>query len=356
VLDLAGYTVAPGFVDIHVNGAMGETFESCSAAGLGKMLQTFARHGTTAVVGALNTSPAEDRWASLERYRDWRAHGQDGAELLGLYLEGPYYNPEFRGAHPAAWLHDPDPKEYVPWLDRFGELLSVVSLAPEREGAERLIRELADRGIAAAIGHSGADEGTMSRAISAGARLVTHVYCAQSTFHRVGAEKHLGVAEVGLMRDELTVEAVADGRHLPRELLKLVLKLKPREGVCAVTDAMHATGLAAGKYELMGDTVWVEDGVAYRADRQRYAGSVLTMDAAVRNLVDAGASLGDAVYMATEVPSRTVGEGHCKGRLARGYDADLAILTEELEVSATVCGGRVVYASADSPLAQLSRP
>ena len=349
-IDVTGFTVAPGFVDIHVNGGGGETFEEATAEGMSKILATSARYGATSLVGTLNTATNAARTVSLERLQAWQPGQEDVVELLGLYLEGPYYHPEQRGAHPAEWMHDPDPEEYLPWLDRFGELIRVFSLAPERDGSMALIRELARRKIVAAVGHSGADETVMDRAIAAGARLVTHHYCAQSTFHRTGADKHLGVAEVGLMRDELTVEVIPDGKHLPPVLLDLILKLKPHDRICVVTDAMQAAGMGPGEYRIMGTTVWVDGEVAYRADRQRYAGSILAMDRAVRNLVETGVALADALKMATDVPARTVGVDDRKGKLAPGYDADVVILDERLTVGATVCRGRVAYAREDSPL------
>lgn len=348
--DVTGFTVAPGFVDIHVNGGGGETFEVATPEGMSKILATSARYGATSLVGTLNTATNAARTASLERLRAWRPGEADLVELLGVYLEGPYYHPEQRGAHPAEWMHDPDPNEYLPWLDRFGELIRVFSLAPERDGSMALIRELARRKIVAAVGHSSADEAVMDRAIAAGARLVTHHYCAQSTFHRAGADKHLGVAEVGLMRDDLTVEVIPDGKHLPPVLLDLILKLKPHDRICVVTDAMQAAGLGPGEYRIMGTTVWVDEEVAYRADRQRYAGSILTMDRAVRNLTQAGVLLADALKMATSVPARTIGLDDRKGRLAPGYDADLVLLDGKLAVDATVCRGRVAYARGNSPL------
>ena len=343
-IDLSGHTVAPGFIDIHINGAGGETFDAGTSEAMSTILSTCSRYGTTAVLGALNTAPDEDRIAALERLQTWAPGPDDRVEFLGVYLEGPYYHPQERGAHPVEWMHDPDPDEYLPWLDRFGDLIRVFSLAPELDGGIELIEALVERGIVAAVGHSTAGEAVMDRAVDAGLTLVTHLYSAQSAFHRDGPVKHLGVAEMALLRDELTVEVISDGHHLPPRLLDLVLKLKPHDRVCVTTDAMQAAGLGPGRYNLMGTAVWVDDEVAYRPDRQRYAGSILTMDRAVRNVVQAGVPVGEAVQMATAVPAQTIGLEKRKGRLARGCDADLVVLDGGLEVSATVCRGRVAYA------------
>lgn len=343
VVDVAGLMVAPGYMDIHVNGGMGETFEDADDKGLNKILDLYAKHGTTSLLGALNTAPKEKRLASLARLKAWQRTKTQPIDFLGVYLEGPYFNPEQRGAHVADWMRDPDPEEYGTWLDEYGDLIRVVSVAPERNGALTMIRELSRAGIVPAVGHSMATGAIMREAIAAGVRLITHIYNAQSTFCRTDHGKHLGVAEVGLMCDDLTIEIIPDGFHLTPEMLAFVLKVKPTDLICATTDAMHATGLGSGKYQMMGQTVWVEGDEAFREDRKRHAGSILTMEKAVQILVATGASVGDAIRMATEVPARTIGVDHFKGKLVKGYDADLILLDEQLNVVATICRGNVVY-------------
>jgi N-acetylglucosamine-6-phosphate deacetylase len=342
-VDVTGLTVAPGYIDIHVNGGMGETFEDADASGLDKILDLYAKHGTTSLLGALNTAPMEKRLESLARLKAWQNEKTLPIDFLGVYLEGPYFNPEQRGAHVASWMRDPDPEEYGIWLDEYGDLIRVISMAPERAGALTFIRELCRSGIVPAVGHSMATDKVMREAIDAGVRLITHIYNAQSTFCRTDHGKHLGVAEVGLMCDDLTVEIIPDGFHLTPEMLAFVLKVKPTDLICATTDAMHATGLGSGKYEMMGQTVWVEGDEAFREDRKRHAGSILTMEKAVQVLVATGASVGDAIRMATEVPARTIGIDDYKGKLVKGYDADLILLDDQLNVKATVCRGHVVH-------------
>ena len=298
LVDVKGKTVVPGFIDIHVNGGGGAAFDRATECDIDVILSTFVVHGTTSMVGALNTAPADDRINALRHIKGWQASGTDFAEFLGVYLEGPYYNPEQRGAHNEAWMHDPDPEEYLPWLEEFGDLIRVFSLAPELDGSVDLIRELSSRGIVPAIGHSQATDEAVLEAIGAGARLVSHLYNAQSAFQRTDQGKHLGVAEMGLMRDALTVEIIPDGHHLTPTMLDFILKVKARDKICLTTDAMEATGKGPGKYIVMGQVVWVEDGVAFREDRKRHAGSILTMDHGVRNLMRSGASLSEAVAMA----------------------------------------------------------
>lgn len=343
MIDVSNLIVAPGYIDIHVNGGAGHTFEDADANGLDQVLDLYARHGTTSLVGAMNTAPRDKRLDSLARVKQWRESKRQSIDFLGVYLEGPYFNPAQRGAHQADWMRDPDPDEYGIWLSEFGDLIRVISLAPERAGALDLIRVLDRAGIVPAIGHSMATGQIVREAIDAGVRLVTHIYNAQSTFLRSDSGKHLGVAEMGLMCDALTVEIIPDGFHLTPEMLAFILKVKPTDLICATTDAMHATGLGPGKYEMMGQTVWVEGDEAFREDRKRHAGSILTMEKAVQVLVATGATIGDAIRMATEVPARTIGVDDRKGKLVKGYDADLVLLDADLNVVATICGGRVVF-------------
>jgi N-acetylglucosamine-6-phosphate deacetylase len=350
-VDATGFILSPGFVDIHLNGGGGASFEAGTDDAFRTVIDTGFQHGTTSVVGAINTATVEDRLAQLEALDGY--YKRDGAgTLLGVHLEGPYYSAGQRGAHHPEWIREPNPEEYGVWIDRFSDLIRIVTMAPELPGGLALVRALSEAGIVPAIGHSMATDVHVDEAIEAGARLVTHIYNAQSTFTRTDKGKSLGVAEMGLMRDALTVEIIPDNRHLTPRMQELVVKTKPHDLICITTDAMEATGQGPGSYEVMGSVVWVDDEVAYREDRKRHAGSILTMDRGVRNVVAAGASIGDALMMATEVPARTIGANQ-KGRLVEGADADFAILNDALEVVATVSGGQVVYAAEGSPLGEV---
>jgi N-acetylglucosamine-6-phosphate deacetylase len=347
--DISGRFLSPGFVDIHVNGGGGASFEEATTDAIRTVLESGVRYGTTSAVGAINTATRNDRLSQLVAL-DGFENIAGCPELLGTHLEGPYYNPAQSGAHNPEWIRLPDPDEYGTWLDRFGDLILVVTFAPELEGGLDLVKALGAAGVVPAIGHSMATDEEVDQAIQAGARLVTHLYNAQSFYTRTDQGKHLGIAEMGLLRDELTVEIVPDNRHLTPRMQQLVVKTKPHDLVCITTDAMAATGQGPGMYEVMGGVVWVDEEVAYREDRTRHAGSILTMDRGVRNVVKAGASVAEALMMATEVPARTVGVNDRKGKIAEGADADLVILDSDLAVQATICKGRVVFSAADSPM------
>ncbi|MBS11620.1 MAG: N-acetylglucosamine-6-phosphate deacetylase [Gemmatimonadetes bacterium] len=343
-VDLGGLILSPGFVDIHLNGGGGASFEQGTSEAIQKVIETGFQFGTTGVVAAINTAQREDRMRQMAALADYHASAND--VLLGVHLEGPYYHLDQRGAHHPEWIRYPDPGEYGAWIDAYGDLIRIVTSAPELPGGMDLIRTLSKADIVPSIGHSMATDEQVDEAIEAGARMVTHIYNAQSTYTRRDDGKHLGVAEMGLMRDALTVEIIPDNRHLTPRMQQLVVKVKPHDKICITTDAIEATGQGPGTYELMGGKVWVDEEVAYREDRKRHAGSILTMDRAVRNVVAAGAEVGSALMMATEIPARTVGAS-TKGRIEVGADADFVVLNTSLEVVATISRGRVVY-SADA--------
>jgi N-acetylglucosamine-6-phosphate deacetylase len=353
VIDAGDCLVSPGFIDLHVNGGGGASFQTATDKAITTALAAHVRGGTAGLLAALNTVAPGQREPALSGLRHWLDQQPHPTPLLGVYLEGPYYHPQERGAHPEELLRDPDPAEYLPWLRDYGGLVKVLSCAPELPRGLELIRACVEHGVVPAAGHSAANEAQIAAAIDAGLQLVTHLYCAQSTFHRDpgGAAKHLGLAETALLRDELTVEIIPDGKHLPPVITELILKSKSPDQVCVTTDAMLAAGMEPGRYEFLGTEVLVEDGVAWRPDKQRYAGSVLTMDAAVRHLVrEVGVPVESALRMASTTPAGVLGLADRKGALKAGMDADLTILTPDLHCAATIVAGRVLFLDPDAPL------
>jgi len=342
-IDARGLTVLPGFIDIHCHGGGGAGFDSPSPEAIDTILATHARGGTTAMLAALPALPQQQRHAALRTLRECSYHCPGRPELLGAYVEGPYFSAAERGAQPEHIIGPPSPADYGPTLEQFGDFIKVWSLAPELPGAIDFITELTARGIVPALGHSDASHEHVLAAIDAGAKLVTHIYCAQSTFHRHVADKKLGLAEMALLRDELIAEIIPDGKHLPPLLLQLVLKNKAPQQACAITDAMPAAGLAPGTYDFMGSSIRVTDEVAYRPDGERYAGSVLTMDTALRNIIlQGGLSLGHSSRMLSEIPAMVLGLARRKGTIEPGKDADLVLMDSHLRIRGVLCGGRPI--------------
>lgn len=356
-IDVTGMYVVPGFIDLHVHGGGGHDVMEGSLEALEAIGKTHACGGTTAWLATTLTAPIEQIQEALQAIEKAGNISLGGAKLLGAHLEGPYFHPEQVGAQNPAFLKTPDPAEYQALLNRF-RCIKRISAAPELPGGLELGRELRRRGILASIGHSNATYQEVLEAIEAGYSHVTHIYSGMSSLRRIQAYRFAGVLEAALLLDSLTVEMIADGHHLPPSLMKLVIKAKGTDRVCVVTDAIAATGLGPGSYQLAGLEIVVEDQVpeGYEAqletrnyvaklvDRSSFAGSVATMNVLIRNLVNlVGLSLCEAVKTATLVPARILGIAHERGLIAPYMKADLVVLDNNLNVRMTIVEGKIVY-------------
>ena len=352
VLDLCGDRLVPGFIDMHVHGGGGADFMDGSEGAIRTVRRTHARFGTTTLCPTTLTAPDDEisgflaAVRSLMRVDDRDPSGGDGARIGGVHIEGPWIAPSQAGAQDPAYLRPPT----VAHLERLlgsCEGVSTVTIAPELDGACECAAWLAARGALPSMGHSDATLAQVRDGVACGFRHMTHFYSAMSTVKRDRGYRIPGMVEAGYLFDEVTVETIADGRHLPHELLRLVHKVKGTERMALVTDAMRGAGMPEGTYRLgsleRGRDVIVEDGVARLPDRSGFAGSVCTMDRAVRTAVEAGIPLDDALRMASATPARILGMQDRRGRLRPGLDADLVRLDGELNVRMTVVGGRVVF-------------
>ncbi len=345
VLDARGQIVGPGFIDLHVHGGGGHDAMDATPEALQGLAAFHARHGTTSLLPTTIAAAPEAIHGALEAIGAAMTVQPDGARVLGAHVEGPFLSEAKRGAHPAAQVRPPD-RRRDSWLVEHLAAIRRLTLAPELPGALELVRELRLRGVLVSIGHSTAGEELVAAAVLAGATHVTHLPNAMTTMEKVGAVRRLGMAEAALLCDDLSVEVIADGWHVPLGFLKLVVRVKGVERTALVTDAMRAAGLAAGRYPLGGEGgtgVTVRDGMALTAEGG-LAGSIAGMDELVRSAVrGAGLTLAEAWQMASTVPARILGISQRTGEVAVGKEADLAILSRELETVATVVGGRVVY-------------
>ena len=275
------------------------------------------------------------------------AENHDGAQFGGMHLEGPYFSPAFAGAQDRRYLRNPRPEEYMEILDRCPDLARW-SFAPELDGAAGFAAELRRRGIVASIGHTDATFRECDAAYRSGATLMTHFYSCMSTISRRNAFRYAGTIEYGYWQDGMSVEIIADGIHVPEDLLRLLLKIKGIDRISLVTDSMRAAGMPEGKSILGGlsdgQEVIVEDGVAKLPDRSAFAGSVATADRLVRTMVNmAGCSIPDAVKMITENPAKIMGVFGSKGSLEPGKDADIVIFDKDINIRRTMVGGRTIY-------------
>lgn len=342
VIGAAGYTVAPGFVDIHVHGGDGADFMDASQEATDRACAFHARGGTTSVLATLRTAPVEEIVRALEVLRDSASRSRDGADVAGVHVEGPYFAPAEAGAQPAGAMKEPDPAEWGRIL-AFSDIVRRMSVAPEVPGALELGRGLVGSGIVASIGHTAATLDEVVAAVEAGYTHVTHMYSSMSGLRRVRAYRIPGVIEATLLLDELTTEMIADGRHLPPSLIRLIIKAKGLGRLCICTDAVRVAGFPPGEHTAAGRTILVEDGVAKLPDRSFFAGSIATMDRCLRTMVhEVGLSLQDAVKLATINPARFVRIDGDRGSLVPGKRADIVLLDGGLSARMTVVGGRIV--------------
>ena len=346
-IDAAGRYLSPGFIDLHLHGGGGHDFMDGSAEAFLEAARTHATHGTTTLLPTTLASTDDELTDMFDYYQKAVAMNQDGAQMPGLHLEGPYFSMEQRGAQDPRFIRDPDPAHYEPILQRWGHLIKRWSAAPELPGSEAFARALLARNILPSVAHSDAFYEDIEIAYEQGFTHLTHFYSGMSGLRRIDGMRRPGVIESGYISDDLTVEVIADGMHLPPSLLRQVYKGIGPQRTALITDAMRAAGTDDTTSLLgslnNGQKVLVEGGVAWLPDRTAFAGSVATMDLAVRTMVQqVGVPLMDAVRMATATPAAISGFSS-KGRIAPGYDADLVLFDEQIKVSLTMVAGRIVF-------------
>ena len=335
VFDAAGKRVVPGFIDIHTHGAVGVDVNGATAEDLEKIGRFFAGNGTTAWLASVLTDTEEQTGWCIDQYKAWRAGERTGAELLGVHLEGPFLAPAYKGAMPERLLRTGDGALLRAYQERAEGGIRYLTVSPEVEGAAALIPAARELGIVTAIGHSGADYDTAMAAIAAGAQAATHTFNAMQLLHQ-----HRPAILGAVLESDVYCEAICDGRHLHPGIVRLLLKTKGLDRVAAITDSIMAAGLPDGKYHLGVNEVVVEDGDAKLASDGTRAGSTLTQDAALRNLLAwTGLPLESLLPLLTENPARLIGVFDRKGSIAGGKDADLVILDGENRVETVFLRG-----------------
>ncbi|HAL81327.1 MAG TPA: N-acetylglucosamine-6-phosphate deacetylase [Mucilaginibacter sp.] len=346
-IDAKGKYVSPGFIDIHIHGGGGADFMDNTVEAFLTIANTHAKYGTTAMLPTTLTSSKEDLLETLKIYEIADQQNQAGSQFIGMHLEGPYFALSQCGAQDPRYIRDPDPEEYKEILSGTS-VIKRWSAAPELKGAVEFGKYVTSKGVLAAIAHTDAIYEEVLTAFENGYTLATHFYSGMSGVTRRNAFRYAGVIESAYLIDEMDVEIIADGIHLPAPLLKLIYKIKGPQKIALITDAMRAAAMPPGESTLgslkNGIRVIIEDNVAKMPDRSCFAGSVATADRLVRTMVNtAGVPLIEAVQMATATPATIMKIIDKKGSLVNGKDADIVIFDENINVEMTIIKGKIVH-------------
>ena len=331
-ISAAGQIAIPGFIDVHIHGAGGHDVMEGTGEAMSTVARTLARHGTTSFVATTVTASPDDTCRSVEgiaRYITQQFETlQPKAEVLGVHYEGPFINKARRGVHPAEWVQLPSAELLQRFLQAAAGKARILTIAPELLGAVPCIHAAREAGVVVAMGHTDATYEQARAGIAQGARHAVHVYNAMRPF----SHRDSGVIGAVLTSPEVTAELIADGIHVEEAAMRLLLQAKGTGCVILISDGLSATGMPDGKYMLGNFEVTVTGGVCRNAEG-KLAGSTLTLDRALRNVVALGISLPDAVRMLTANPAKLLGIEFKKGALRVGADADIVTLDESLQIT-----------------------
>ena len=334
-------TAIPGFVDVHIHGAGGRDVMEADDSALATITGRLAKFGTTSLLATTVTASADDTCRAVEgiskfisrQYQTTEAR----AEILGIHFEGPFISKARRGAQPGEFIQQPSAETLQRFLQAASGNARIMTMAPELLGAMPCIDAARSLGLVVSIGHTDATYEQARAAVAHGARHATHVYNAMRPF----SHRDPGVIGAVLTTPEVTAELIADGVHVDEIAMKLLLKAKGAEGVILISDGISATGMPDGKYMLGGIEVTMTGGICRTAEGN-LAGSTLTLDRALRNIVNLGIPLADAVRMLTLNPATLLSIEFKKGALRTGADADIILLNDSLEITNVWARGSLV--------------
>lgn len=333
------WIVMPGFIDMHIHGSAGFDMMDATEEALRGMSRSLVKEGTTSYLPTTITQRVDAIEAALENVSGF-VNNADEAEVLGIHVEGPYISTKWAGAQPIEHITEPSIEQFLKWQQLSGNRIKQVTVAPEIVGGFEFVQAMTEEGVISSIGHSDASSDEVEKAVRLGARQATHLYNQMRPFHH----RDTGVVGSVLLEDHMKVEIIVDYIHSHMKAVNLAYRLKGAEGIILITDAMRAKGLEHGEYDLGGQTVYVTEKGAHLSSGA-LAGSILTMDQAVRNMKQTtGCSLQELVSMSSTNAAKQLKLSH-KGYIDEGFDADLVILDLELNVQKTICRGNIVFES-----------
>ena len=341
VADLVDSYIMAGFIDIHTHGGGGFSFTESSPEEIVKGCNFHLTHGTTTIVPTVTTGAFPIMREAVKNIQIAMKDENARGNILGAHMEGPYLSPAQCGAQAPGHITVPKAEEYTSLIEETGDTIVRWTYAPERDDGG-FCKYLTDRGIVVSAGHTDAKYADMARAIENGCNLITHLYSCTSTVTRDHGFRSLGVIESTYLRDELCAEIIADGKHLPPDLVRMIVKIKGIDNVAAVTDSLCVAGSDAKEGVMSGVAYIVEDGIAKLSDRSAFAGSVATADVLLRVLVnECGFSISEASTMLSATPARLFGLN--KGKIEVGLDSDIVVLDKDLEVQQIFIGSVHMY-------------
>ena len=348
IINLDGKYLTAGFVDIHTHGGYGADFMDCTDDAFTKALTFHSDNGTTTVVPTSCTAPREQLIGYLDFAKKYMQNSsKDCAHAVGVHLEGPFLSVKNRGAQRLEDLKVPKDDDYSYMLD-YADIIKTVTISPELDGADQMTKALTEKGIMVSGGHDDGIYPEFMPSVENGMRHLTHLYCAMSDLRFKDGVRNVGLREYALIDDNLTVEMIADNKHITPELAKMIIRAKGVDKVCVVSDCLRCAGMPNdGKLYLLGSGdsaqyVKVSDGVATLADGSKFAGSITCVRQMVKNLIQAGIPICDAVRMGTYNPAKIINEDERIGSIELGKQADLCILDDNFEVDKVILKGKII--------------
>ena len=335
--DFTGKYVSAGFIDVHTHGAGGHAFINSDVDAVIKGCDFHLAHGTTSIVPTISAGEFETMKNAVINIH--KATGKTKGNILGAHLEGPYLSAKQAGAQCPLFITPPKKEDYQALIEEYGKSIARWTYAPENDENGEFCKYLTEHNIVASAGHTDAKYKDMAVAIENGCNLITHLYSCTSTVTREFGFRSLGVIESAYLRDELYVEIIADGKHLPPDLIKMIIKIKGTDKVLLITDSLEIAGTDIKSGVMSGTEFIVEDGVCKLKDRSAFAGSVATANKLIQTLVkDCGFEIPVAVKMLTEIPARVMNVN--KGVIASGKDADIVVFDGDINVTNVFVAGK----------------